>query len=58
VYRVDPKVSVCFVVLESSEVSEKAREELKKAIALLGKLSYWEIEKVTLFEDQRMMKLK
>lgn|GEM_PF-4594302 len=54
----DPKVSVCFVVLGSSEVSEKAREELKKAIALLEKMSCWKIEKVTLFEDQRMMKLK
>jgi len=54
----DPKTSVCFVVLASSEASERSREELKEAIALLGNLSCWKIEKVTLFEDQRMSELK
>ena len=49
--------SVCFVVLASPEVSEGSIEELKKAIAVLGRLAHWKIEKVSLFEDHRMTEL-
>jgi len=54
--NIDP--SVCFIVLTCPEISANSKKELLKAVATLKKLAYWRIEKVTLFEDHRMTKIK
>jgi len=50
----NPKKKVmCLIVLGSAEVSEEGKKELEQTITSLKKLENWEINRVTLMEDQR-----
>lgn len=48
----NPKL-ICLIILSCTEVSEESKRELEKMIAALKKTKGWNIEKVTLMEDQR-----
>jgi len=47
-----PKL-VCLIVLSCAEISEQSKEELERTIVALKKTKSWDIEKITLMEDQR-----
>mgnify|MGYP001143084536 CR=1 FL=1 len=47
------KKVICLIVLGSTEVSEEGKKELEQTIVSLKKLENWEIDRVTLMEDQR-----
>jgi len=47
-----PKM-MCLIVMSSDEISGISKKELEKAITVLKRLRNWEVDKVTLTEDQR-----
>jgi len=47
-----PKM-MCLIVMSSDDISDISKKELEKAITALKRLRNWEIDKVTLMEDQR-----
>ena len=44
---------MCLIVLSSTGISEESKKELEQTIVSLKKLENWEIDRVTLMEDQR-----
>jgi hypothetical protein len=44
---------MCLIVLSCIGISEKGKKELEQAVVSLKKLENWEIDRVTLMEDQR-----
>jgi hypothetical protein len=47
-----PKV-MCLIVLSCIGISDVGKKELEETIVKLKKLENWEIDRVTLMEDQR-----
>jgi len=47
-----PKI-MCLIVLSCTGISEEGKKELEQTIVSLKKLENWEIDRVTLMEDQR-----
>ena len=48
----NPKL-MCLIVLSCMEISEESKKELEEMIAVLKKTKSWNIERITLMEDQR-----
>jgi len=51
----EPKM-MCLMVLSCGEISETSKKELEEVVVVLKKLKNWEIEKITLMEDQKSTK--
>jgi hypothetical protein len=49
---VKPKV-MCLIVLSCTGISDLGKKELEETIVKLKNLENWEIDRVTLMEDQR-----
>jgi len=48
----NPKV-LCLIVLSCNEISDVSKKELEETVGSIRKLKNWDIEKVTLMQDQR-----
>lgn len=53
--KMEPKM-MCLMVLSCGEISETSKKELEEVVVVLKKLKNWEIEKITLMEDQKSTK--